>query len=338
MHHISEMTCGKYYPVRHVEKMGSDLSELIKKEQSVVAMNIGIPFYTHDGVTISSINFGGPKNNDIGEEAVYGVADINRLYAGVDIKFTVYLRVPKGRKQKVLEKLMTGGTTDMKLLTVGGGAHVERPVSVSVKRTAAYLKPVVSQLVDDELKRMDLVRHMSDLAKNKPGAAGLETIRNELLESNCRHLASKWKLEEDIMEMQKGISDANTHKIQGLPYMLSWLSHNWQCATAKGLPFIPHHFLPTSTSEQHTKLYIPPRHFLPSTLEQHTMGRAALLQLLPCALSSLVILLLAVFFGLCTGVLKPLWPVLQLMMESSTMVTVMNRAIQQYLYSVSLIL
>lgn len=328
------------YVDRDMEEMGCVLRELIQNEKSFIGANIKIPVSIHDGVRMMKVCSGSREQSVTGNQV--HVAEIKRMYAGVDINFTVYLHVLKGEKLKFYEKQISG-TTKMKLMTVGGTNegiihHVDKPVDVFIKRTTSAASPTTfCPVASAELKRLQLVRRISDLAKNKPTAAELGALFSEFLESGGRDLASKWKLEEDIREMQKGISDANSYRMQGLPYMLSWLSsHIWQRATAKGSPFIPDHFLPTSTLQQHTSPFIPnSSSFLPSTMEQHTMCRAALLHLLPSAISAaLVILLLAVLFGFHAGILKALRPALQLVMVGySTLVTAMN--LQQYIYSVS---
>lgn len=313
---IAENTCGTYsFIVKDMEKMGSALVKFIQMEKSVIEVNIKIRFRTDGGVKISSIN-SGSRNNGVTDKKMSGLVEINRLYAGQELMFTVFLNVPKATNQSLIKKL-TVGDQAMKLMTVGGmseGICVDKPVEVVIKRTSDNMpNGKVCPVVAAELKRLELVRDISDLSKN-PTADGVETMY-KLHTSEDYHLVSKWKLEEHIWEMRKGISNANNHRMQGLQYMLSWLSsHNWQRATAMGSPYIPDNFLPTST------------------MQNHTMCRTSL-HLLPSTIFALVMLLLAVLFSIYTGMILKLWPALQLMMTSSTVAMVMNRAIQQYLYS-----
>jgi cation transport ATPase len=136
--------------------------------------------------------------------------------------------------------------------------------------------------------------------------------------------------------MQKGISDANKHKMQGLPYMLSWLSsHNWQRPTAKGSPHMSDNFLPRSTMQQQhqqQQQQQQQQYHRQQKHHQQTMFTEILL-LLPCAISALVIFVLAVFLGLHTAILS-LMQSLHLRILSITGTTVINH-IMQYLYSVS---
>jgi hypothetical protein len=361
MYKTAEATGGTYNFVdRDMEKLGSLVGKLIQREKSTIWTNIEIPFCIHGGVRrVSEIVCPGSRKQHVTDKANSSngvqqhVVKISRLYAGLDINFTVYLDVRQVENQKFDEKLtIRRRTTETLAMTVGATYHegrgiiqpaVDKPVDVFIKRTRDASDAAAADAnPHPEVKRLGLKRRISGYLEkdSKPTAAGLEALLSEFLrsEGGC-DLASKWKLEEDIREMQKGISDANTFRMQGLPYMLSWLSaHNWQRATAKGSPFIPDDFLPTSTPS-----FIRPNNsnrllLLPT---QHTaMCRAALLlQHLPAAACSavsaaaLAILLLAVLlFGFHTAGM----PALQLVvMGYGTLLTAMNRAIQQYLYSVS---
>jgi len=317
MYHIAQNTCGTYsYVDRDMGDMGSTIKKLVQIQKSVSARNAEIKFHTHDGVTISSIESGGHEKSVTSKES--GVIKINRLYASQGSDFIVYLKVEEGKKPSILKQVTSAGGSKMKLMTVSvtnEGVPVDE-VHVSVKRPEKSSESLGSPLVAAELLRLALVCSIFGIAE-KPTADGLQKIWNKHLTSEHHSMYSKSMFEKDVSEMQKGISDPNKHKMQGLPYMLSWLSsHNWQRATAKGSPHISDNFLPASTMQQQQK--------------QQTMFTQTLL-LLPCAISALFILLLAVLFGLHTGILN-LRQSQHLRMLSITGATVINQ-VMQYLYS-----
>jgi hypothetical protein len=329
MHHIAQNTCGTYsYIDRDMDAMGSTLKKLVKVHKSVSSRNAEIKLQTHDDVTISSIESGGHENRFTSNSKQSGVIEINRLYASQGSNFIVYLQVKEGKK-RVVERVSFAGGKEVKLMTVSvsnEGVHVDE-VDVSIRRPEKRSAGALGcRLVAAELNRLALVRAISGLAQ-KPTADGLQKLWNKYLTSEQHRMYSKWEFQKDISEMQKGISDANKHKMQGLPYMLSWLSsHNWQRATAKGSPQMSNNFLPTSKMEQQQQQQQQQQQY------QQAMFTQTLL-LLPYAISAFVILLLALLFGLHTGILN-LRQSHHLRTLSITGTTVINH-VMQYLYSVS---
>ncbi|XP_071676907.1 uncharacterized protein [Lolium perenne] len=299
MHDIAQTTHGTYsYIDRDMDATGSTLRKLVQVQKAVSARNTEIKLQAHEGVTILSIESGGHKSVP---SETSGVIKISRLYASQVSSFIVYLAVKQGKSPGLKQILTSGGGSKMELMTVsvtnegvpgfltGEGVPVDK-LGVSVKRPEESPGGSVCPLVAAELYRLALVLAISTLAE--PTADGLQKIRNKYLTSEQHRMYSKWEFEKDISEMQKGISDPNKHKMQGLPYMLSWLSsHNWQRPTAKGSPHMSDNFLPTT----------------------------------------LVILLLAVFFGLHTAILN-LMQSLHMRILSIIGTTVINH-VMQYLYS-----
>lgn len=332
MDHIAQNTCGTYsYIYRDMDAMGSTLKELIQVQRSVIARNAEIKLQTQDGVTISSIKSGGHKNCVTNSKQ--SVIEISRLYASQVSDFIVYLTVMKGKTLTMAEKFKTGGGgSKMQLMTVSITNVSADPVVVSVKRPEISYGAKYCPLVAAELYRLALVLAISTLAE--PTADGLQKIRNKYLTPQQHRMYSKWEFQKDILEMQKGISDANKHKMQGLPYMLSWLSsHNWQRPTAKGSPHMSDNFLPRSTMQQQhqqQQQQQQQQYHRQQKHHQQTMFTEILL-LLPCAISALVIFVLAVFLGLHTAILS-LMQSLHLRILSITGTTVINH-IMQYLYS-----
>nr|XP_051206442.1 uncharacterized protein LOC127321442 [Lolium perenne] len=338
MHDIAQTTHGTYsYIDRDMDATGSTLRKLVQVQKAVSARNTEIKLQAHEGVTILSIESGGHKSVP---SETSGVIKISRLYASQVSSFIVYLAVKQGKSPGLKQILTSGGGSKMELMTVsvtnegvpgfltGEGVPVDK-LGVSVKRPEESPGGSVCPLVAAELYRLALVLAISTLAE--PTADGLQKIRNKYLTSEQHRMYSKWEFEKDISEMQKGISDPNKHKMQGLPYMLSWLSsHNWQRPTAKGSPHMSDNFLPTSTMQQQHQQHQQQQHYRQQKHHQQAMFTEILL-LLPCAISALVILLLAVFFGLHTAILN-LMQSLHMRILSIIGTTVINH-VMQYLYS-----
>lgn len=249
---MAEKTRGTYSFIYKQMKDEKDIKDgilpLIRCLTSIVATDLRIVLRPQKGVTISSVQ-SGAYNAEVQPDSSV-IIDIDNISAGETKKVTVFIDITKADEQwwpSSLKRLLPFGKSSkpVPILTVDGEytdtttkRTNKKQVSIDKARVMVVVKKLdqsepdgdaICPQVDEELKRHELVRCVSELVSKPSEEKWIEESLNKS-QVMTQHIFK-------LMQSVEDLDDDDKAKMinQPRPYLLSWLSsERWQRHTTKG--------------------------------------------------------------------------------------------------------